>query len=115
MRRAVSQLAKAGCCVVVDDILFEKKYLLDYADVLEPSASWLVAVKCDLDIVREREAKRAGRFPGTADSHYDSIHEHGVAYDIEVDTSSTSASALAMEIIEGMKSLPRAFSNLIGD
>ena len=115
MRRAVSQLAKAGCCVVVDDILFEKKYLLDYADVLEPSASWLVAVKCDLDIVREREAKRAGRFPGTADSHYDSIHEHGVAYDIEVDTSRTSASALAMEIIEGMKSPPRAFSNLIGD
>ena len=115
MRRTVSQLARAGCSVVVDDILFEKKYLLDYANVLEPSASWFVAVKCDLDIVREREAKRAGRFPGTADSHYDSIHNHGVAYDIEVDTSRASAAALAMEIIEGMKSPPSAFSNLIGD
>ena len=41
---------------MVDDILL-KKNLLDYAGVLEPSASWLVAVKCDLDIVREREAK----------------------------------------------------------
>ena len=51
-----------------------------------------------LDIVREREAK------SPADSrhgglHYYSIHKHGVAYDIEVDTSRR-ASALAMEIIE---------------
>ena len=113
MRRTVSQLARAGCSVVVDDILFEKKYLLDYADVLEPSASWLVAVKCDLDVVREREVKRAGRFPGTADSHYDSIHEHGVAYDIEVNTSKTRASILAKDILESMKIPPRAFSNLI--
>ena len=100
MRRAVSQLARAGCSVVVDDILFEKKYLLDYANVLEPRTSWLVAVKCDLDIVRAREAKRAGRFPGTAESHYDSIHEHGVTYDIEVNTSRRCASTLATEIIE---------------
>ena len=114
MRRTVSQLARAGCSVVVDDILFEKTYLLDYANVLEPSASWLVAVRCDLDIVREREAKRAGRFPGTADSHYDSIHRHGVAYDIEVDTSKTRAPILAKEIIEKMKIPPRAFSSLIG-
>ena len=92
-----------------------KQYLLDYAKVLEPSTSWLVAVKCDLDIVRAREAKRAGRFPGTADSHYDSIHEHGVTYDIEVNTSRTCASALAREIIEGMKSPPRAFTSLIDD
>ena len=83
--------------------------------MLEPSASWLVAVKCDLDIVREREAKRAGRFPGTADSHYDSIHKHGVAYDIEVDTSRTGASSLAKDIIDRMKIPPRAFSSLVGD
>jgi chloramphenicol 3-O phosphotransferase len=115
MRRTVSQLARAGCSVVVDDILFEKKYLIDYANVLEPNTSWFVAVKCDLDIVRAREAQRAGRFPGTADSHYDSIHEHGVPYDIEVNTSRTCASALATEIIEGMKSPPHAFSSLIDD
>ena len=115
MRRAVAQLAQAGCSVVVDDILFEKKYLFDYAKVLEPNTSWLVAVKCDLDIVRAREAKRSGRFPGTADSHYDSIHEHGTAYDIEVNTSRTQASVLAKEIIEGMKIPPSAFSSLISD
>jgi len=113
MRRSVSQLASAGCSVVVDDILFEKKYLLDYANVLEPSTSWLVAVRCDLDIVRTREAKRAGRFPGTADSHYDSIHNHGVAHDIEVNTSRESAADLAKQIVEGMKTSPRAFSSLI--
>jgi chloramphenicol 3-O phosphotransferase len=113
MRRAVSQLASAGCSVVVDDILFERKYLLDYARVLEPSSSWLVAVKCNLDTVRERESKRAGRFPGTADSHFDSIHEHGVVYDMELDTSRKSARDLAEEIIHGTKVSPRAFFSLI--
>ena len=114
MRRAVSQLAKAGCCVVVDDILFEKKYLLDYAKVLEPNTSWLVAVKCDIDIVRARETKRSGRFPGTAESHFDSIHDHAVEYDIEVNTSRKSPADLAKEIITGMKTTPRAFSSLVG-
>ena len=113
MRRAVAQLARAGCSVVVDDILFEKKYLLDYAKVLEPNTSWLVAVKCDIDIVRARETKRSGRFPGTADSHFDSIHDHGVEYDIEVNTSRKSPADLAKEIITGMKATPHAFSSLV--
>ena len=113
MRRTVSQLARAGCSIVVDDILFEKKYLLHYAKVLEPNTSWLVAVKCDIDIVRARETKRAGRFPGTADSHFDSIHDHGVEYDIEVNTSKKSPADLAKQIITGMKATPRAFSSLI--
>ncbi len=113
MRRSVSQLARAGCSVVVDDILFEKKYLLDYANVLEPNTSWLVAVKCDIDIVRARETRRSGRFPGTADSHFDSIHDHGVGYDIEVNTSKKSPADLAKEIINRMKTTPRAFSSLV--
>ena len=114
MRRAVAQLASAGCSVVVDDILFEKKYLLDYANVLKPNSSWLVAVTCDINIVRARETKRSGRFPGTADSHFDSIHNHGVEYDIEVNTSRKSPAELAKEIISGMKATPRAFSSLVG-
>ena len=114
MRRAVAQLASAGCSVVVDDILFEKKYLLDYANVLQPNSSWLVAVTCDINIVRARETKRSGRFPGTADSHFDSIHNHGVEYDIEVNTSRKSPAELAKEIISGMKATPRAFSSLVG-
>lgn len=115
MRRAVSQLAEAGCPVVVDDILFEKKYLLDYARVLDPNTSWLVGVKCDLDIVRAREKQRAGRFPGTADSHYFSIHNHEVTYDMEVNTSRRTATDLAKDIIEGMKAPPKAFSSLTQD
>ena len=113
MRRTVSQLAEAGCSVVVDDILFKKDYLLDYVSVLQPSKTWLVAVRCDLKIVRQREAARAGRFPGTADSHFDSIHDHGVPYDIEVDTSTRSATDLAHEIIDGIKVRPCAFHNLL--
>jgi chloramphenicol 3-O phosphotransferase len=114
MRRTVSQLARAGCSVVVDDILFEKQYLLDYANVLDPDTSWLVAVKCNIDIVRARERRRSGRFPGTADSHFDVIHDHGVEYDIEVNTSKKSPADLAKEIISEMKGTPRAFSSLIG-
>ena len=112
MRRTVAHLANAGCSVVVDDILFERDFLLDYADVLDPSNSWLVAVRCDLSVVRDREAARAGRFPGTADSHYKSIHSHGVRYDIEVDTTEKSANQVASEILKGLESEPMALRSL---
>ena len=115
MRRAAAHLANIGCSVVIDDILFKKDYLMDYAKVLNPDRSWLVAVRCELNVVRAREKKRPGRFPGTADSHYDSIHDHGAAYDIEVDTTSQPVSKVAEEIINQIQRHPSALSNLVTD
>ena len=42
------------------------------------------------------------------------FNDHGVEYDIEVNTSRKSPADLAKEIINGMKATPRAFSSLVG-
>jgi chloramphenicol 3-O phosphotransferase len=115
MRRTVADLAAWGCSVVVDDILLEREFLIDYARVLDTSKTWLVAVRCDIDIVRTRESTRPGRFPGTADSHYDSIHEHGIPYDIEVNTSHNNPSELALEVLNGLKTTPIGLANCVTD
>ncbi len=112
MRRSVAFLASDGCPVIVDDILFEKEFLLDYAKLLDPRQTWLVSVRCDLSVVRQREESRPGRFPGTAESHYSSIHEHVNSYDIEVDTSHISPRAAAEIILRGIEKEPSALLTL---
>ena len=112
MRRSIALFAQAGLNVIVDDILFEPKYLDDYARVLDPERSWLVAVTCRREVVETREAARIGRFPGTATSHFDSVHAHGASYDLTVDTSDSTPLAVADEIVSRLSTPPQAFADM---
>ena len=112
MRRSISLFQSSGTNVIIDDLLFKRAYLDDYVAVLDPTKTWFVGVKCSLEIVKAREAKRPGRFPGTATSHYEQVHEHGETYDLEVDTSAASARQVAMQIIERLSEPPRTFSKI---
>lgn len=112
MRRTVAALTELGCNVIVDDLLFERAYLDDYVQVLNPDKTWFIGVKCSLDVVHQREALRPGRFPGTAVSHYEQVHAHGAAYDLEVDTSDANVADLSLAIIERLQSPPTAFRAL---
>lgn len=112
MRRTVASLNALGCNVIVDDLLFKRAYLDDYVDVLNAETTWFIGVKCRLDVVHEREALRPGRFPGTAVSHFDQVHAHGVPYDLEVDTSHAKASDVARSIIARIGSAPTSFREL---
>ncbi|GIS52254.1 MAG: hypothetical protein Ct9H90mP27_7450 [Gammaproteobacteria bacterium] len=64
MRRSISLFQSSGTNVIIDDLLFKRAYLDDYVAVLDPARTWFVGVKCSLEIVKAREAKRPGRFPG---------------------------------------------------
>jgi len=86
MRRSVAVLAREGINVIVDDLLFKPEYLDDYVLALEGLQVWFVGVRCPLAVVEQREAVRPGRFPGTATSHFHSVHAHGKTYDVQVDT-----------------------------
>ena len=112
MRRTVASLTELGCNVIVDDLLFERAYLDDYVQVLDPNKTWFIGVKCSLDVVHQREALRPGRFPGTAVSHYEQVHAHGAAYDLEVDTSDAKATDLSYAIIARLQRPPKAFQAL---
>jgi len=85
MRRAIAAFAREGNNVIIDDLMFEPEFLRDYLDALKGFDVLFVGVRCPIEVVNAREAKRPGRFPGTATSHFDRVHRHCV-YDIEVDT-----------------------------
>ena len=115
MRRSVATLSDLGCNVIVDDLLFKPDYLADYAQVLNPDSTWFIGVTCSLDIVREREASRPGRFPGTAVSHFEQVHAHGLPYDLKVDTSRKNPTTVALEIAERLKQAPTTFHSMVAD
>ena len=86
MRRAVAAFATSGIDVVVDDLILERTFLIDYLEALDGLDVTFVGVRCDLATVNARERTRPGRFPGTAAAHFEAVHQHCV-YDLEVDTS----------------------------
>jgi len=113
MRRAVAELSAQGVNVIVDDLLFKPEYLHDYQRVLAHLPVWFVGVRCAQAVVEQREAKRPGRFPGTATSHFHSVHAHGVPYDIEVDTGEHDPSECAHQIMARISTAPTAFKTSI--
>ncbi|MCZ6644128.1 MAG: chloramphenicol phosphotransferase [Gammaproteobacteria bacterium] len=114
MRRAIAAFAREGNNVIIDDILFKKEYLLDYAAALDGLEAWLIGVRCSLAVVNKRETKRIGRFPGTATSHYHDVHAHDAGYDLEIDTTSSSPRECAEVIIERLDSPPIVLQQLHG-
>lgn len=110
MRRSVAQLVVQGVDVIVDDLLFKPEYLHDYQEALHGHAVWFVGVRCSLPVVEQREARRPGRFPGTATSHFHSVHAHGIAYDVEVHTDSMTPAACAMCIRDRLALTPVALT-----
>lgn len=112
MRRAVAAFAREGNNVIVDDLLFKPEYLHDYAEALDGLNAWLIGVRCPLDEVNRREARRSGRFPGTATSHFHEVHAHGARYDLEVDTGQASPRACAERIVARLRERPVALNAL---
>ena len=64
MRRSIAAFAREGNHVIVDDLMFEESFLLDYLDVLRGLDVTFAGIRCDLKVVNVREATRPRRFPG---------------------------------------------------
>jgi len=113
MRRAIAAFVAEGNNVIIDDLMFEPEFLFDYLDALQGFDVLFVGVRCSMDVVNAREAKRPGRFPGTATSHFDRVHSHCL-YDIEVDTSTASPRECALQIAAHLDAVqhPTAFDRL---
>ena len=111
MRRAVAAFARDGGNVIVDDLLLDQAYVRDYVESLRGLSVTFVGVRCPLDVVNAREAARPGRFPGTAESHFHTVHAHCI-YDVEVDTGSTPPRACAEAVVRAMAAGGGAFDRL---
>ena len=111
MRRSIATFASEGNHVIVDDLMFEKAFLLDYLDVLKGLDVTFAGIRCDLEVVNAREAARPGRFPGTATSHFHTIHAHCI-YDVEVDTTDSTPRQCAQRIMRAAERPSRAFDQM---
>lgn len=113
MRRAIASLAGCGNNVIIDDIIMNEDFLVDYLQVLADFTVFFVAIRCPLEVINQRELQRPGRFPGTAIGHFHKAHAHGT-YDVEVDTSTMSPAACADAIATFIESgvNPLAFEEL---
>ena len=111
--RAVAGMAAAGNDVLVDHVLRERSWLLDCLQLLEGVDVVLVGVHCSADELYRRERARGDRQPGRAAYHLTRVHRD-VEYDVEVDTTSTSALDCATQIREYVEQPPtsRAFDRM---
>lgn len=112
MRRCIRTMADTGVNIIVDDIILSDAFLDDYLNVLANRQVYFVGVRCPLPVIESRESARLGRFPGTAESHFNLCHAHN-QYDVEVDTSASTPAQCAGLVIERMQQgPPSAFDTL---
>jgi len=100
--QGLAAIARAGTGVIIDDVFLgggasQSRLSSTLADL---EVLW-VGVHCDPKIASSRELSRADRVRGMASAQSSIVHE-GVSYDIEVDTSDTSALECAHVILRRM-------------
>lgn len=97
MHYCVATLATAGNNVIVDTVLVNSDNLAECVFILAHFRVTFVGVFCPLAELERRERERGDRAVGMARSQFEQVHAHQI-YDLEVDTSVTSAQAIAAEI-----------------
>ena len=61
IRKVVKQLADDGCNLILDEVIWDKKDLENYASLLQNHQVYYVKVNCELSLMEEREILRGDR------------------------------------------------------
>jgi len=94
----IAAMAYAGARVIVDEVFIGgAASQRRWKDALGPLHVLWVGVRCDAGVAVGRELARGDRIIGMAASQADLVH-HGVAYDLQVDTTHTEALECAQAI-----------------
>lgn len=97
MHHVAAMLARRGTNVVVDHVLVEPAWTRECAALFANLPAYLIAIRCPLEVVEEREKSRRDRTLGQARAQFHRVHAHGL-YDLEVDTSLLSPQECARQI-----------------
>lgn len=95
---AMAGLLSSGNRLIVDNAVTRLEWKVAFDAAVEGHTTFRVGVICELEEARRRETKRGDRAIGTADRKSPLVHK-GMAYDLVVDTTRTSASTIAKMII----------------
>jgi len=113
MHQTIAALSRAGNNVVAEHVLVEREWLEECTRLFSELPALFVGVLCPLAVLEQREAARKDRTLGQARAQFHLVHAHGI-YDLEVDTSESSAEACALQIKRCLEdgSSPGAFKRL---
>ncbi len=103
MHRTAEVLSLSGMNVIIDHVLVENIWWQDCVERFSELPAYLIGVRCQLDILEEREKARKNRTLGQAHLQYDIVHGKGI-YDLEVDTSTLHADDCALLIKQRINS-----------
>ena len=87
---AASAALKTAAGVIVDHVITSKRIFDQLTDALRGYRVWMIRVSCPLEILREREAARGTRCPGSAEASAAYLFPKD-GYDLTVDTHSMTA------------------------
>ncbi len=113
MHQAIAALARSGSNILADHVLIEPEWVAECARLFTGLPAYLIGIRCSLEILEEREARRKDRTLGQARAYHEKVHAHGL-YDLEVDTGSDQPETCARQIIDFLEAnpVPRAFPAL---
>lgn len=95
---AAAAFAHGGDHLVIDEMLLTPDLLPMWLTALAGLDVQLVAVTCPLHVAEQRELSRSNEI-GLARGHYQTVHAHGVTYDMTVDTSTGTPTELARAVL----------------
>jgi chloramphenicol 3-O phosphotransferase len=104
--KSFSTYAETGINIIVDHVLQEKEWLYECVKYLKEHDVYYIGIKCNLNILEEREKSRGDRYIGMAKHQCHKVHEDSI-YDFESDTSFKSPEVCALEIIEFIRKTPK--------
>lgn len=105
-------LSEQGYEIIVDEVLFDKKRITPFFEILFHEKVYFVGVKPAKDGVIRREQERGDRLEGLAAGLYDEVYHPLFTYDITLDTGTMSPEEAADRIIQyiGENPEPQGFT-----
>ncbi len=93
----ISALSACGNYVIADQAVERPEWMVQCAETLAPTRTFLIGVRCPLDVAENRERERGDRTLGLVKEQFDVVHQLGI-YDLEVDSSAWTPEECAEQI-----------------
>lgn len=103
----IETLASHGNDVIVDEVILSEENLKQYVNILHTQQVYFIGIHCSIEELSQREISRGNRVLGLGRDQVDQVHKYTKQfYDLELDTTNTSAFDCAKQIIDFVNKIP---------
>lgn len=101
----LTRVAASEFCVVVDHVFELRAWYECTLEALRCRSTYVVAVRCEVEILEARERLRGDRKPGLSRSQHQRVHD-SIFYDLEIDTGRQTPAECAEMILRRVNATP---------